>query len=319
MKRMKMFVLVLLVITTICSMVAAFAACAGSVIKDKDAEIPTKTVTVEVVREVPVEVVVEKQVEVEVPVEVEVEKIVEVEVEVPVEVEKIVEVEVEVPVEVEKIVEVPVEIEVEVPVEVEKIVEVPVEVEVEKIVEVEVPVEIEVPVEVEVEKIVEVEVPVEVIVEVPVPIVKEFTYIDSLNDVTALEIGQSLSNLVVGITVNESEYFFISSEDADKNIGSGQSTVFGNSLDYQYIFLKNTNGKYGIGNKIVKLNLTYEDGYELDGFGYRENSTAPRVYNTAVGILDGVVTNIEHNMDGYDTIITINVSKLQSATYFALN
>ena len=305
MKRMKMFVLVLLVITTICSMVAAFAACAGSVIKDKDAEIPTKTVTVEVVREVPVEVIVEKQVEVEVPVEVEVEKIVEV--------------EVEVPVEVEKIVEVPVEIEVEVPVEVEKIVEVPVEVEVEKIVEVEVPVEIEVPVEVEVEKIVEVEVPVEVIVEVPVPIVKEFTYIDSLNDATALEIGQSLSNLVVGITVNESEYFFISSEDADKNIGSGQSTVFGNSLDYQYIFLKNTNGKYGIGNKIVKLNLTYEDGYELDGFGYRENSTAPRVYNTAVGILDGVVTDIAHNVDGYDTIITINVSKLQSATYFALN
>lgn len=317
-KSIKIFIIVLTIIAATCSIATLLIACNETrvqyVEKEKivEVEVPVevdKYIEVEKQIEVPVEV--EKIVEVEVPVEVEVEKIVEV----PVEIEVPVEVEVEVPVEVEKIVEVPVEVEVEVPVEVEKIVEVeiPVEVEVEKIVEVEVPVEVEV------EKIVEVEVPVEVIVEVPVPIVKEFTYIDSLNDATALEIGQSLSNLVVGITVNESEYFFISSEDANKNIGSGQSTVFNNSLDYQYIFLKNTNGKYGIGNKIVKLNLTYEDGYELDGFGYRENSTAPRVYNTAIGILDGVVTDIAHNVDGYDTIITINVSKLQSATHFALN
>ncbi|MGX6485643.1 MAG: G5 domain-containing protein [Aerococcus sanguinicola] len=109
--------------------------------------------------------------------EVPVEKIVEVVKEVPV--EKVVEVVKEVPVEVIK--EVPVEVIKEVPVE--KIVEIVKEVPVEKVVEVikEVPVKIikEVPVEVikevPVEKIVEIvkEVPVEVIKEVPVEIIKD--------------------------------------------------------------------------------------------------------------------------------------------------
>ena len=104
---------------------------------DKDP--PPIVVEKEVIREVPVEKIVEKIVEVPV------EKIVEKEVikEVPVEVEKIVEVEkrVEVPVEkiVEKRIEVPVEKVVEKIVEVEKRVEVPVEKIVEKIVEVEKP------------------------------------------------------------------------------------------------------------------------------------------------------------------------------------
>ena len=116
---------------------------------DKDP--PPTVVEKEVVREVPVEKIVEKRVEVPVEkvvekiVEVPVEKIVEKRVEVPV--EKIVEKEVikEVPVEVEKIVEKIVEKRVEVPVEkivekiVEKRVEVPVEKIVEKIVEVEKP------------------------------------------------------------------------------------------------------------------------------------------------------------------------------------
>ena len=101
--------------------------------------------------EVPVEMIVEKEVRVEVPVE----KIVEKEVRVEVPVEKIVEKEVRVEVPVEKIVEK--EVRVEVPVEkiVEK--EVRVEVPVEKIVEkvVEKVVEKEVRVEVPVEKIVE--------------------------------------------------------------------------------------------------------------------------------------------------------------------
>ena len=108
---------------------------------DKDP--PPTVVEKEVVREVPVEKIVEVEKRVEVPVE----KVVEKRVEVPV--EKIVEKEVikEVPVEVEKIVEKIVEVEkrVEVPVEkivekiVEKRVEVPVEKIVEKIVEVEKP------------------------------------------------------------------------------------------------------------------------------------------------------------------------------------
>ena len=98
---------------------------------------PPTVVEKEVIREVPVEKIVEVEKRVEVPVE----KIVEKEVikEVPVEVEKIVEKRVEVPVE--KIVEKEVIKEVPVEVEkiVEKIVEVPVEKIVEKIVEVEKP------------------------------------------------------------------------------------------------------------------------------------------------------------------------------------
>ena len=84
-----------------------------------------KVVEKEVIKEVPVEVIVEKIVEKKVPVEVIVEKEVEVIKEVPVEVEKIVE----------KIVEVEKEVPVEVIVEKEVIKEVPVEVIVEKIVE----------------------------------------------------------------------------------------------------------------------------------------------------------------------------------------
>ena len=114
-------------------------------------ELPVDCDPPPVVKEVPVEKVVEKEVRVEVPVEKVVEKIVEKEVRVEVPVEKIVE----------KIVEK--EVRGEVPVEkiVEKIVEVPVEKIVEKIVEKEV--RVEVPVEKVVEKIVEV--PVEKIVE----------------------------------------------------------------------------------------------------------------------------------------------------------
>lgn len=133
-------------------------------------EVPVDRI-VEVVKEVPVEVerVVEKEVPVEKIVEVEriverevpVEKIVEVEriVEKEVPVEKIVEVVKEVPVEVEKIIEVPVDREVvrEVPIEVFK--EVPPEVK--EVIR-------EVPVEKIVEKEVVKEVPVEVIKEVPV-------------------------------------------------------------------------------------------------------------------------------------------------------
>ena len=100
-------------------------------------ELPVDCDPPPVVKEVPVEKIVEKKVRVEVPVE----KIVEKEVRVEVPVEKVVE----------KIVKVPVE----------KIVEVPVEKVVEKIVEKEV--RVEVPVEKVVEKIVEV--PVEKIVE----------------------------------------------------------------------------------------------------------------------------------------------------------
>ncbi len=152
----------------------------------------TTELVAEIIKEVPVEKIVEIEKIVEVPVEVvkEVEKIVEVPVEIEVikeiEVEKVVEVPVEVIQEVEKVVEVEKIVEVEVIKEVEKIIEVPVEVErnvevvkeveVEKIVEVikevEVPVEVvkEIPVEkiVEIEKIVEVPVEIEKIVEVPV-------------------------------------------------------------------------------------------------------------------------------------------------------
>jgi hypothetical protein len=165
----------------------------------ENAEKKSETVEVikeiEVIKEVPVEVIkeveVEKEVEkiIEVPVEKEVEVIREVEkiVEVPVEkevevireVEKIVEVPVDVVREVEVIREVPVEVvkEVEVikEVPVDRIVEVPVEVikEIERIVEVPVDVIKEIEVEKEVERIVEV--PVEVIrevekvVEIPTP------------------------------------------------------------------------------------------------------------------------------------------------------
>ena len=126
-----------------------------------DQDPPPTVVEKEVIKEVPVEKIVEKVVEVEKRVEVPVEKIVEKEVvkEVPVEVEK----RVEVPVEkiVEKIVEVPVEKVVEKIVEVEKRVEVPVE----KIVEKEVIKEV--PVEKIVEKIVEVERPPRTTVVVP--------------------------------------------------------------------------------------------------------------------------------------------------------
>ena len=103
-----------------------------------------------VVREVPVEKVVEKVVEkevrVEVPVEKIVEKVVEKEVRVEVPVEKVVEKEVRVEVPVEKIVEKVVEKEVRVEVPVEKIVE--------KVVEKEV--RVEVPVEKIVERVIEV-------------------------------------------------------------------------------------------------------------------------------------------------------------------
>ena len=92
-----------------------------------------------VVKEVPVEKIVEKVVEkevrVEVPVEKIVEKVVEKEVRVEVPVEKVVEKEVRVEVPVEKVVEKVVEKEVRVEVPVEKIVEKIVEVPVEKIVE----------------------------------------------------------------------------------------------------------------------------------------------------------------------------------------
>jgi len=116
---------------------------------------PPTVVEKEVIREVPVEKIVEKRVEVPV------EKIVEKEVIKEVPVEKIVEKIVEVPVE--KIVEKRVEVPVEKIVEKEVIKEVPVEVE--KIVEVEK--RIEVPVEKIVEKIVEVEKPPRTTVVVP--------------------------------------------------------------------------------------------------------------------------------------------------------
>jgi len=151
----------------------------------ENAEKKSETVEVikeiEVIKEVPVEVI--KEVEVEKEVEKIIEVPVEKEVEVIREVEKIVEVpvekEVEVIREVEKIVEVPVDVvrEVEVirEVPVDRIVEVPVEVikEIERIVEVPVDVIKEIEVEKEVERIVEV--PVEVIrevekvVEIPTP------------------------------------------------------------------------------------------------------------------------------------------------------
>ncbi len=108
-----------------------------------DQDPPQTVVEKEVIKEVPVEKVVEKIVEVEKRVEVPVEKIVEKIVEVPV--EKIVEKEVIKEVPVEKIVEKVVEVEKRVEVPVEKIVEkevikeVPVEKIVEKIVEVERP------------------------------------------------------------------------------------------------------------------------------------------------------------------------------------
>lgn len=144
-------------------------------------------VPVDRIVEVPVDRIVEVEKRVEVPVEVikEIEKIVEVPVETIREVVKEVPVEVsvdrivEVIKEVEKLVEVPVDRIVEVVKEVEKRVEVPVEVikEVERLVEVEKRVEVPVEVVREVEKIVEVEkrveVPVEVIKEVEVEKVVE--------------------------------------------------------------------------------------------------------------------------------------------------
>ncbi|MBR2838079.1 MAG: DUF4339 domain-containing protein [Kiritimatiellae bacterium] len=125
-------------------------------------ELPVDSDPPPVVREVPVEKVVEKVVEKEVRVEVPVEKVVEkvvekeVRVEVPVEkvVEKVVEKEVRVEVPVEKIVEKVVEKEVRVEVPVERIVEKVVEVPVERIVEKEV--RVEVPVEKIVERVIEV-------------------------------------------------------------------------------------------------------------------------------------------------------------------
>ena len=170
--------------------------------------------TVEIVKEVPVEVekevVKEIPVEVikEVPVEVEKEVIKEVIKEVPV--EKEVEVVKEVPVEVVKevIKEVPVEVIKEVPVEKEVIKEVIKEVPVEKEVEVvkEVPVEVvkevikEVPVEVIKEVPVEKEVIKEVIKEVPVEIIKEV--------IKEVPVEKDLSGKNADIT---------NSEDADKN------------------------------------------------------------------------------------------------------
>ena len=140
----------------------------------KEVEVPAETIVVEkvvvkevpvketVIKEVPVERVVEKEVVKEVPVEVVVEKVVVKEIEVPAEtvvVEK--EVVKEVPVEVVVEREIVKEIPVEVVVEKEIVKEVPVEVVVEKeIVK-------EIPVEVVVEKEIVKEVPVQVVVEVP--------------------------------------------------------------------------------------------------------------------------------------------------------
>ena len=150
-----------------------------------DEDAPPDVVEKVVVKEVPVEKVVEKVVEVPVEkvvekiVEVPVEKIVEKIVKVPVEkvvvkevpVEKIVERVVEVPVEKVVVKEVPVEKIVERVVEREVAKEVPVEKIVERVVVKEVPVEkivekiVEVPVEKVVEKVVVKEVPVEKVVE----------------------------------------------------------------------------------------------------------------------------------------------------------
>ena len=133
----------------------------GPAVAVGDGEIVEKVV--QVVNEVPVEVIQEVQVE----------KVLELLKEVPV--EKVVEVLKEVPVEVVN--EVPVEKVVEVvnEVEVEKVVELITEVPVEKVVEVIKEVEVEVIKEVEVEKIVEIvkEVEVEVVKEIPVEIIKE--------------------------------------------------------------------------------------------------------------------------------------------------
>lgn len=256
-----------------------------------EVEVPGETIIIE--KEVPVEIIVEKEVEVikevEVPVEIEVERVIEI--------EKIVEVEV--PVEVEKIVEI----------EVEKIVEVPVEVE--KIVEVEVPIEVE--------KIVEVEKEVEKIVEVEVPVQRTYTYISSQKEAEALEIGETLNDLVIGLTCNDGEFFFLGENDKDGFIGSGQAKVFNDSTKYQWIRLQASTNVIGIGTKRVQLQLVFEDDYELLGLPTRSGNNKPYVRYTGVAVINGVVSNIEHDINGYETVITLTVSKVESATYAALN
>ena len=261
---------------------------------------------------------VEKEVLVEVPVEVE--KIVEVEKQVEIEVpgetiiiekEVPVEVIVEKEVEVIKEVKIPIEIEVERVVEVEKVVEVEVPVEVEKIVEVEVPVEIE--------KIVEIEKEIEKIVEVEVPVQRTYTYISSQKEAEALEIGETLNDLVIGLTCNDGEFFFLSENDKEGVIGSGQAKVFNDSTKYQWIRLQASTNVIGIGIKKVQLQLVFEEDYELLGLPTRPENNKPYVRYTGVAVISGVVSNIEHDINGYETVITLTVSRAESATYAALN
>ena len=261
---------------------------------------------------------VEKEVPVEVPVEVE--KIVEIEVPgetIIIEKEVPVEVVVEKEVEVIKEVEVPVEIEVERVIEIEKIVEVEVPVEVEKIVEIEVEKIVEVPVEVE--KIVEVEKEVEKIVEVEVPVQRTYTYISSQKEAEALEIGETLNDIVIGLTCNDGEFFFLSENDKDGFIGSGQAKVFNDSTKYQWIRLQASTNVIGIGTKKVQLQLVFEDDYELLGLPTRPENNKPYVRYTGVAVINGVVSNIEHDINGYETVVTLTVSKVESATYAAFN
>ena len=220
--------------------------------------------------------------------------------------------------------EVPVEVEVEKIVEVEKTVEVPVEVE--KVVEVEKTVEVEVPVEVEVEKIVEVEKVVEVPVEVEkvVEVEKEVNkprdikYIDSYDEACELQIGDELENLAVIITTDGKVYFLNSQ---DTNCGVGLWSGLEESKKYQPI-----NG--GNNNHIV-INPNYVDGCIYNGYNTEKlmsNGTPTVNLTYYIAFVNAKVTDVKYSTNGtatlkhgYPVTITIDISRIDSSVYVAMN
>lgn len=189
-----------------------------------------------------------------------VEKTVEIIKEVPVEVIKTVEVPVEVVREVERRVEIPVEVVKEVPVEIIREVQVPVEVvkEVEKVVEVPVEVIKEVPVEVVREVPVEVEKPVEVVKEVEVgekSVQLDFHQVLAEETKEALAYGYDLS--IAAITGDTTE------ETIEASFGEDTLVFSENGLFYAVLPLYNKEEAQDALKDFSIVNIATLDGRDI--------------------------------------------------------